>query len=85
MNPGIKRWFSAEGDAVVGFVPAGGIRVVAGAPVCPAERLAVVASEFEDVARDCGEEVCYFCCRIQVGIEPDSDGEPCEIPDRRSA
>lgn len=66
VNPGIRRWFSAEGDAVVGFVPAGGFRVVAGAPVCSAERLPQVASEFEAAARNEGEEVCYFCAESRL-------------------
>ena len=32
VNPGIKRWFSQDGEAVVGYVPAAGFRIVAGSP-----------------------------------------------------
>jgi len=62
VNPGIKRWFSAEGDAVVGYVTGGRgrVRVVAGAPVCEKERLTDVVSEFETDAVKAGERVCYF-------------------------
>lgn len=32
VNPGIEHWFSPEGDAVIGYVTRGRVRVVAGAP-----------------------------------------------------
>jgi phosphatidylglycerol lysyltransferase len=57
VNPGIELWFSSGGDAVVGFVRRGGVRVVAGAPVCPHERLPAVLEEFEQCRQGC---VCYF-------------------------
>jgi phosphatidylglycerol lysyltransferase len=57
INPGIEHWFSAQGDAVVGFVRRAGVRVVAGAPVCAPERLAAVVAEFEAAERG---GVCYF-------------------------
>lgn len=60
INPGIERWFSKRGDAVVGYVSANNIRVVAGAPVCAKERLSDVVIEFEADARSSGESVCYF-------------------------
>lgn len=60
INPGITHWFSARGDAVVGFVRSHGVRVVAGAPVCARDRLAEVAQEFEAHARAAGDRVCYF-------------------------
>jgi len=44
VNPGIKRWFSDDGDAVVGYVPAGGFRIVAGAPVCRLDRVSEIAA-----------------------------------------
>lgn len=60
INPGIRRWFAAANDAVVGFVARRGVRVVVGAPICARERLRAVAAEFErDAARN-GERVCYF-------------------------
>lgn len=60
INPGISHWFSAAGDAVVGYVEAAGIRVVAGAPVAALARLGEVAAEFEAASRHAGFGVCYF-------------------------
>ncbi|MDQ2931200.1 MAG: DUF2156 domain-containing protein [Gemmatimonadota bacterium] len=60
LNPGIALWFSAGGDAVVGFVRRNGVRVVAGAPVCPPERLGDVVAEFAADARAARDHVCYF-------------------------
>jgi len=60
INPGIKRWFSAAGDAVVGYALSAGVRVAVGAPVCEKERLAAVAAEFETEAAHHSEHVCYF-------------------------
>jgi phosphatidylglycerol lysyltransferase len=56
LNPGIELWFSARGDAVVGFVRAGRTCVVAGAPVCAQDRLPDVVLEWEAQAK----RVCYF-------------------------
>jgi phosphatidylglycerol lysyltransferase len=66
VNPGIKRWFSAAGDAVVGYVIGGGWRVVAGAPVCEFSRLAAVTSEFETDAAGHGQKVYYFCAESRL-------------------
>jgi phosphatidylglycerol lysyltransferase len=60
VNPGIEHWFTEGGDAVVGYVRHSGFRIVAGAPVCIAERVVDVADEFERDARNAGESVCYF-------------------------
>lgn len=60
VNPGIDHWFSANGDAVVGFVDSAGIRVVAGAPVSSQQRLPAVIREFEKASLDDGRGVCYF-------------------------
>ena len=60
LNPGIRLWFSAAGDAVVGWVPAADVRVVAGAPVCAPDRLDAVAREFEEATGLPGRRVCYF-------------------------
>lgn len=60
LNPGIAHWFSAGGDALVGYATYAGTRVVAGAPVCPADRLSAVVHEFGADARAAGERVCYF-------------------------
>jgi phosphatidylglycerol lysyltransferase len=66
VNPGISRWFAAAGDAVVGYVAAGGVRVVVGAPVCERERLRDVAAEFDTDARADGARVCYFAAETAL-------------------
>lgn len=75
LNPGIRRWFSAANDAVVGFAAAGSVRVVAGAPVCERERLPEIAAEFELEAAEGGERVCYFCAEARLeSVYKDSPG-----------
>lgn len=59
VNPGLNRWFSSAGDAVVGYVTNAGFRVVAGGPICPRERLGAVMTAFEAEARREGKQVCY--------------------------
>lgn len=60
LNPGISRWFSTRGDAVIGYARSYGVYVVAGAPVCAEHRLPMVVEEFERRARADGSHVCYF-------------------------
>ncbi len=60
LNPGLTHWFSAKGDALVGYVLSVGTRVVAGAPVCAPERLPDVVREFNDDAERHLHRVCYF-------------------------
>lgn len=60
LNPGIAHWFSARGDAVIGYADYAGTRVVAGAPVCEPARLAAVVEEFGADAARCRRRVCYF-------------------------
>ncbi len=60
LNPGMRHWFSAHGEGLVGYVQHAGIRLVAGAPVAPPARLAEVAKEFEKEARRDGQATCYF-------------------------
>lgn len=60
LNPGMRLWFSAAGDAVAGYSEWGRVRVVAGAPVCAPERLPAVAAELEEDARAQGSVLCYF-------------------------
>jgi phosphatidylglycerol lysyltransferase len=60
INPGIALWFASRGDALAGYVSAGKVRVVAGAPVAAADALASVVQEFEADARRAGQRVCYF-------------------------
>jgi phosphatidylglycerol lysyltransferase len=60
LNPGMRLWFSASGEGVAGYVRAGGYRVVAGAPICPPERLAETAAELAADTRRAGQRLCYF-------------------------
>ena len=60
VNPGIAHWLSSDGDAVVGYVDAGRVRVAAGAPVCAADRLTSVVAEFEAWCASGSRRVCYF-------------------------
>lgn len=60
LNPGITRWYSEHGDAVVGYVRRSGVRVVAGSPVAAQQRLAEVAEEWRHHATRHGDRVCYF-------------------------
>lgn len=61
LNPGIDYWFAPDGEAVVGYVDRGGVRVVAGAPVCARSRLAAAALQLENESSAAGLKVCYFC------------------------
>jgi phosphatidylglycerol lysyltransferase len=60
LNPGIQLWLSADGHAVAGFARFGRTRIVAGAPVCAAERLERASAELEEDAAARGERVLYF-------------------------
>ena len=60
LNPGLDLWLASAADAVVGSARYGRTRVVAGAPVCAAERLDAVAQEFERAANAKGERVLFF-------------------------
>lgn len=66
VNPGIAHWFDPAGDAVVGFVRHAGVRVVAGAPVCAADRLAEVVEAFERASAADGASVCYFAAEARL-------------------
>jgi phosphatidylglycerol lysyltransferase len=60
LNPGIQHWFSRADEAVIGYMTANRVRVVAGAPICRPSLLTGVAGEFEADALAHGERVCYF-------------------------
>lgn len=66
VNPGIRYWFAEANDGVIGFVAYHGVRVVAGAPVCPLERLPEVAAEFERDAVRANESICYFAAEARL-------------------
>lgn len=60
VNPGITRWWSRDGQVLVGYVVSGRLAVVAGAPVCAPEHLASGIDEWETFVAAQGLEVCYF-------------------------
>ncbi len=60
LNPGFELWFSSSRPAVVGYVRAGGRRVVGGAPIAPDADLRDVTEEFERDSRAQGLGVVYF-------------------------
>jgi len=60
LNPGVEIWIAPDGEGTVGFATCFGHRVVAGAPICAAERLLEVMTRFEADARRDGKRVCYF-------------------------
>lgn len=75
LNPTIRRWWSAQGDAVVGYEDAGGYWVVAGAPVASDERLPVVVAEFQHAAARVRRRVCYFGAQQRL-IDVLAEGGP---------
>ncbi len=95
VNPGMTRWFSGRGDAVIGYVRRGGVRVVAGAPVCAEERLDEVLSEWNAETARARERSCYFGaagrlfehlrghpdhCTISLGAQPVWDPRTWDAP-----
>lgn len=60
VNDGMLHWFSADDDAVVGYVRAHGRCIVAGAPICAAERLTAVIAEWETFVALQRCRTCYF-------------------------
>lgn len=60
LNPGIRHWFWAEGEAVVGFMRSWRTWVAAGSPVCAPGDLDAAAGAFEAGAAAHGARVCYF-------------------------
>ena len=75
VNPGIAHWLSERADAVVGYVDAGSVRVVAGAPVCAGDRLSAVVAEFEASTATEQKRVCYFGAeeRLDTLLRPSRD------------
>lgn len=66
LNPGIARWFSAKNEALIGFIGANRVRVVAGAPVCAQEVLTEVTAEFEREAKQEKQSVCYLAAEMRL-------------------
>lgn len=66
LNPGIEHWFSADGDAVVGYTLRYGFLLTAGAPVCAEDSLARVTEQFEEFAHGLRCRVCYVCAEDRL-------------------
>jgi phosphatidylglycerol lysyltransferase len=66
LHPQLCRWYSSSGDALVGYVINRGVRVAAGEPICPIERMAEVCREFEREAARNGEKVCYLAAEPRM-------------------
>lgn len=66
LNPGISHWFSCTTAAVAGYTRKYRTLLVAGSPVCAAERLPDVCAEFEAFARSEGCRVCYVCAEERL-------------------
>jgi phosphatidylglycerol lysyltransferase len=60
VNDGIAHWFSADGDAVIGYVRKCGVCIVAGAPICDGARLDAVLDEWEHFVVSLQCRACYF-------------------------
>ena len=75
VNPGIEYWFGKQGESVVGYVESGGVRVVAGAPVCAESELPSVTAEFERDSETENLAVCYFGAeaRLELVLRHDPD------------
>jgi phosphatidylglycerol lysyltransferase len=80
LEAGFRYWFDRD-DACVAYVETRGAWVVAGAPICPAERLAAVAHQFALAARAAGQRCAFFAAEsrlvavaglraMQVGEQP---------------
>ena len=66
LNPGMRLWFSEDGEAVVGYVTANNYRVVGGGPVCAPERLERTAAEFSEDTRRARQRLCYFGAQTRM-------------------
>lgn len=73
VNPGIERWFSTDGEALVGYVRKQRRRVVAGAPICSSPSLKGVIQEWE--AADPGCPACYVGAEERVHTVLSDDPE----------
>jgi len=60
VNEGIDHWFSEARDAVIGYVRAHRVCVVAGAPICAGDHLADVLAEWHAYVAATGCRACYF-------------------------
>jgi phosphatidylglycerol lysyltransferase len=79
LTPGIAHWFAADGTAVVGYVPVGRTWVVAGGPVCAAERLGATVAAFTTTAAQQRRRVCYFGAQEQLAAVAAAQGLPARL------
>jgi phosphatidylglycerol lysyltransferase len=80
LNPGIRHWFLAGGEGVVGYVDVGGAWVAAGAPICPPERLGAAAEAFEGAAARAGRRVCYVGAQSRLADAMTATGPIASLP-----
>src|SRR5215217_1115066 len=75
VNPCIEYWFGQDGQSVVGYATAGGVRVVAGAPVCSKTDLPAVTEAFQTESESRNFSVCYFGAeaRLESVLRSDPD------------
>jgi phosphatidylglycerol lysyltransferase len=60
LEPSFRYWFSADGDACVGYVDTGRAWVAAGPPIAAPDHIAQTATEFVAAARAARRRVCLF-------------------------
>ncbi len=60
LEPFFEYWFDPSGPGVVAFYRAWGTWVVAGAPICPLDRMVPCALAFAEAAKQAGYRVCFF-------------------------
>jgi len=65
LEAGFRYWFDRD-DACVAYVETQGAWVVAGAPICPAERLEAVAHQFALAARAAGKRCAFFAAESRL-------------------
>lgn len=70
LNPGMKHWFSASADAVIGYVECAGHRLVAGAPICAAGELSSVMTEWHTSH----DRICYVGAESRLNRVAMSEG-----------
>lgn len=95
VHPELRHWWSADREGLVGYVVSGRLAVVAGAPICPEDRLDPVIAEWTAFCEAHRWTPCYFgaeerlhqalagCpgyCEIVLGAQP--DWSPAEFIDR---
>ncbi len=67
LSPVVSRWFSAQRDAMVGYVIRGDYVIAAGMPIAAPHRISAVADEFCAFARKQGRIACFLCVQGQWG------------------